>query len=503
MPQTPNSRPNIITRICLGLATLLLSLIKSHANDSDARPNILLVLADDLSPENLGIYDGSIATPHLDRLAQEGIYLQNAWATPMCGPTRVMVMTGSGAQRTGIWHNALKVRADGQNPVSFAQNHITLPRAMKDAGYATAIAGKPHLLGGAPNSPKVGFDEYCLHTLSTKKLPAGSHFDGKMETEYTLPGWQNPVTSRYWHPCIVENGKLLDTGDEDFGDEIFADFLLDFIEKSNRENRPAFAYFTMALPHTTAGADDETQAHRVPFPTTPSSGRPGKNYNGTWDEMVRYIDALMGKIRQQLEERSLIDNTIVVFTSDNGDQHTGAKMSATEQGARVPVIISGPREFIKPKGSSSALFSLADLLPTCVSWAAGEVPSTEIIDGISQADYFAYKSPAPRKILDSYCGTARMIRDQNWCLEAVDPLRDHPAGRLYRYNKDGTRTQLKPSEMTEASIIAKQYLERRLSELPYFDPSLPHIESALAAYSNAPHQHQLEFTNELSWYIKK
>lgn len=469
---------------------------------SISKPNILLVLADDLSPENLGVYGGSIPTPHLDRLADNGVYLQHAWATPMCGPTRAMVLTGCGAQRTGNWHNALNVRPDQKNAYDLAGNHLFISKAMKDAGYATAVAGKPHMIGSNPMSNKVGFEQYCLHNLFVKDLPAGSEFDGKLETEASLPGWNNPVTSRYWHPCVVQNGKLLDTTDHDFGDELFADFLVDFIADSNADDRPAFGLFMMALPHTTAGADDRSQRDRVPFPTTPLSGRPGENYNGTWEECIEYIDTLMGSIQKQLEEKGLAENTIIIFTTDNGDQHSGAKMSATEPGARVPVIIAGPAEHIKVEGSSDILFSLADLLPTCVAWAGGEVPSTDVIDGINQADFLAGKAPAPRKWLDSYCGTARLVRDMDWCLEAVDPFEGFSEGRLYRYTQEGGRLLIKEEEMTKPSKQAKARLMAHLEQLPYFDRSMPHIDAALIRYLSAPHRHKQVFVNGKMWYME-
>lgn len=489
----------MMKKVCIGLL-----LVMGFVPDGIAapKPNILLILADDLSPLNLGAYGGTIPTPHLDRLADNGVYLQNAWATPMCGPSRAMLMTGCGAQRTGIWHNALNVRPDRKNPHDLAGNHLYISKAIKDAGYATAVAGKPHMIGGNPSAREVGFDQYCLHNLFVKDLPAGSEFDGKLETEASLPGWNNPVASRYWHPCVVQNGKLLDTTDNDFGDEMFADFLVEFFADSNRENRPAFGLFMMALPHTTAGADDLSQRDKVPFPTTPLSGRPGENYDGTWEECIEYIDTLMGRMQKQLKERGLDKNTIIIFTTDNGDQHTLAKMSATEQGARVPVIISGPSKQIKVSGSSDILFSLADLLPTCVAWAGGEVPSTDVIDGINHADFMAGKAPGPRKMLDSYCGTARLVRDADWCLEAVDPLEGFPDGRLYRYNKDGSHTQIVDGQMTERAMVAKKKLMRYLDELPYFDKSLPHIDAALKRYLSAPHRHKQVFYNSEMWYMK-
>jgi len=362
------------------------------------KPNILLVFADDLSPEHLGCYGGTkIPTPHLDRMAARGLLFQTAWVTPMCGPSRALVMTGSKAHRTGHWHNSLVVREDGKNPHMYAHYMMTMPRLLQSAGYATALSGKVHAMGGEPLSPEVGFDEACLHE-KYGVLPEGGIFDGAWETRESFPGWGKPVSSRFWHPCIVENGKTRPTAPEDFGDDIFADFLLDFIRRHNDEGRPAFGFFSMNLPHTIAGVDAD-------LPTTPLSGRPGCLTSGTWEECVRYVDELVGRLQKGLEERGLADNTILIFTTDNGDQATGAKGSVTEHGCRVPLIITGPQRFITVKGVTSALFNLAELMPTFADWAGADVPSADEIDGVNQAGFIAGR------------GEGR----ENGCMGALEP----------------------------------------------------------------------------------
>ena len=448
------------------------------------KPNILLIFADDLSPEYFGSYGGTkTPTPNVDRMAERGLTFQNAWVTPMCGPSRALVITGSYANRTGIWHNALNVRADGQDPHHFAPYHPTLAKVMKGAGYVTAISGKPHELGGDPRSPEVGFDESCLHELDIANLPEGAVFDGEWETRESLPGWGKPVTSRYWHPCIVQNGKLLKTKPEEFGDDIHADFLLDFMKRQRDAGKPAFGFFTMNLPHSIAKVG-------VPeLPTTPLSGRPGKLTGGTFEECVQYVDVLVGRLLKGLEERGLTENTIVIFTTDNGDQMNG-KGSLTELGARVPLVIDGPAPWITRRGSTPALASLADLLPTLAAWGGADVPSTDVIDGVSLAGFIEKTAPAPREYLYSYLGTGRLIRDLDWCLEAVDPLVGLPVGRLYRYQPDGSRTLITMDAEDAAARKARARLMGYLEEIPHLDTSLPHVVDALEKYENAPHRHR-------------
>ncbi len=454
-------------------------------------PNILLIVADDLSPENFGFHGGErIRTPNLDRLASIGVVFENVWTTPMCMPSRAQILSGSNASRTGIWHNQLNVRPDGKNPLEYARYHPTIPMQLKEAGYRTALAGKAHAIGtGIPgttnlNPSKAGYDEWSIYDSSGELAEAE-----RWETEGTPPGFRGPVASRHWQPSVYENGEPRPTTPDDFGDDLFADFLLDFMERSAEQGEPSIAIFMMNLPHTVAGG-------RPNLPTTPLSGRPGSNREGTFEECVAYIDVIVGRMVDRLEETGILDDTIVVFTTDNGDVGYG-KAFIVEQGARVPLVMIGPEEHIGRTGRSTALFSLADLLPTLCDWAGTEVPASNEIDGRNYAPYLRGDPTPPRSWLYSYLGTGAAIRDAEWVLEAYDPIGGHE-GRLYRYLEPGGNIldpgrKLIPADTTDPDALsARANFVEILEEAHRFDLDNPRVVRALERYGEAAWPHRLD-----------
>ncbi len=444
------------------------------------RPNILVIMADDISPERFGCYGKRKAgTAVIDALAEKGIMFKTCWATPMCAPTRALLATGRYAYRTGVYHNALW--AGGKSSRNFASDHLTFARVLKQHGYATAIAGKKMTLGGDIDSPEVGFDEHCYH-LGQDKLPEGVEFDGLYEGRYRKISDQRPVTSRYWHPGIVRNGKGLKTGPEDFGEDIFADFLIDFMKRHREE--PFLAYFPMNLPHCVAGGGR---------PTTPLSGRPGKLRGGKIGELVRYIDKVVGRLVGALDDLQLRDNTIVFFTSDNADAGKG-KARATAQGARVPMVVNGPQHLVRQRGAVDALTDFSDIFPTLLELAGAKVPDGYELDGKSLAPYLAGKTDAHRDWIYSYIGTAEMVRDDRWVLEAVDPLGGHPKGRLYDCGESRTPDDylnVTGSKSPQAQAARKR-LEKILAGIPGFDTSDKFTRQALERYKTAPFKHKLK-----------
>lgn len=204
-------------------SVLLLSL-----SAKESQPNILLIMADDLGAETLACYGNTVyTTPRLDRMALEGVRFVNAFATPVCTPTRAMILTGLYPNRTGFLErldSPLDTEKNNRLPV-----HIkTFGNLFQDAGYSTAIAGKWHLgdFQKFPDQPTShGFDEYCLWV------------------QY----WDGVRPSRYYGPHNWENGEYKVHPEEVFGPDHYSDFLLDFIERN--QDRPFLAYYSMNLVH--------------------------------------------------------------------------------------------------------------------------------------------------------------------------------------------------------------------------------------------------------------
>lgn len=327
--------------------------VQSHAQPASRR-NIVLIMADDLGQETLGCYGGtSYQTPHLDRLARDGMRFEHCYAMPVCHPTRVCLLTGRYPFRMGHprWGTFPK-NAESQ----------TFAWALKKAGYATAVAGKWQLtlLGKDPEHPhRLGFDEYALF------------------------GWHEGP--RYHDPLIWQNGKLRQDTQGRFGPDLYVEFLIDFI--SRHKGQPFLVYYPMALCHDVT---DDLKAP-VPYP-------PGKNRYLNYQEMVQSMDQAVGRLVAALDRLGLRNRTIILFTGDNGtasrsiiratqsgqnkyryirdpvvsqfgDQAIpGGKGTLRDAGTRVPLIVNWPGT--TPQGQvAQDLIDLSDFFPTLIDLA--------------------------------------------------------------------------------------------------------------------------------------
>ena len=187
--------------------------------------NVLFITADQWRGECLSaLGHPCLKTPNLDRLAKSGIQFTTCYTACICHPTRFEIMTGQYGYRNGVNHFA--GRAGGPKPDSREEqivNHLTFGKVLKSAGYATAVAGKWQLSGKLPSLVvECGFDEYCIWAYK-HNLPEGVKHTGGWE------GVKSQKTSRFWHPSILKNGKYMPTTIDDYGPDIYTDFLIDFI----------------------------------------------------------------------------------------------------------------------------------------------------------------------------------------------------------------------------------------------------------------------------------
>ncbi len=303
--------------------------------------NIILIMADDMGYECLGSYGcTSYSTPALDRLAENGIRVTHCISQPLCTPSRDKIMTGLYNYRNYEYFEYL-------NP-----NQRTFAHLMKEAGYATCIAGKWQLNGlfykldGYQDNTRpyhFGFDEYCLWQLTHTRSEG----------------------ERYAHPLIEQNGEILPVDSSSYGPDIFCDYMLDFIER-NRESS-FFVYYPMVLVHD-------------PFVPTPDSeiwNQPEHRFdrdNRYFKDMVEYTDKIIGRLVDKLITLDLDKNTLIMFTGDNGTsraittdtdhgQIRGGKGKTTDAGTHVPLIIYWPAKIKKGK-VFNGLIEFSDFYPT-------------------------------------------------------------------------------------------------------------------------------------------
>ena len=433
--------------ITLLLATLPLPAIAQQRAAPDAKPNVIVILADDLGASELSCYGGTeYKTPHLDRLAASGVRFQTAFASPVCHPSRFTILTGQYGCHHGVYNFAGKrggPDVKGQGPDNIA-SHVVWPQLLRKAGYATAMAGKWQLSGTHPTGIReAGFDEHCA--WASRELLSKQDRDRAAAAGISF-------RSRYWHPSIVRNGQWLPTTPDDYGPDVFNDFVIDFARR--HKDRPFAVYYPMPLTH---GPWVSTPI------TTKSPADRQKKSPANFGANVQYMDLLVGRLLDALEAEGLRDNTLILFTADNGTGGDG-KSQATEKGARVPFIASAPG-WLKPRLAAAALADLSDVLPTLLDLAGAPPPADRPIDGRSLAPFLRGQSDRTRDWIFAYQADRRILRTSRWLLEDNSPLH---YGRLYDCGdrRDGTGyTDVTASDAPDV-VAAKRRFDELLANLP-------------------------------------
>ena len=361
------------------------------------KPNIILICADDLGIEALKAYGGhGVQTPHLDKLADNGMLFTHCFANPACSPSRVEIMTGTYPGFTGVTHVLSKWDDNTYlDPTKFN----SFANQLKKAGYATAIAGKWNVSWLERNDTvkAFGFDEHCLWQM------------------YDRNGSKR---SRYYKPHFRMNGRIEDESiAKQFGPDVLADFMIDFMKRKKGE--PFLVYYPALLVHT--------PYIRVPGGQATSAVPDSEQKNGPecFAEMVEYLDKNVGRLVNTVDELGISNKTIVIFCADNGthgpvtsvwgENRTrikGGKMTMTDRGSRVPLIVSWPQT-ITPGTRCDDLVELADFLPTFLQIASAPKP-VQHIHGQSFLPQLLGKEAPPRQWVHIEYKNNRQIRTREW-----------------------------------------------------------------------------------------
>lgn len=429
---------------------LLAILCATHAVAAPAtrsKPNLIVIMADDIGAGELGGYGHPAhRTPHLDRLGKTGVQFDTCYTAPVCHPTRFTLMTGQYGFRTGVLNFSGK---RGGPPAKHAgaddiANHLTFAQPLKAAGYATALAGKWQLSGSHPTVVReTGFDEYCIWGFR-------EHYSEEDQAKALAAGID--FRSRYWRPSICQNGRWVPTGENDYGPDIFTNFLIDFLQR--HRNEPFFLYLPMPLTHG-------------PWLPTPNSFKPGmdrvKSNKANFRANVEYVDTLVGRIVRALDEAGVRDNTILFFTGDNGTGGEG-KSTATEKGARVPLIVNGPG-LVPPRGVTPALADTSDIFPTLMEFAGAKIPPARVLDGRSLAPFLRGERDTTREWIFAYQADRRILRTERWLLEDNSPR--HP-GRLFDcgVSRNGAGYRDVTDSQAPEAMAARRYFDGLLKNLP-------------------------------------
>ena len=355
------------------------------------RPNILIFVVDDLGYGDVGAYGGGEAlgapTPHIDRLAREGLKLTSTYAQPSCTPTRAALNTGRLPVRSGLTSPKLL------NDNADISSELLAAKILSDAGYRTALSGKWHLGEKDGSRPwQVGFVEFTgfLGVANAYQEEHPSSTDVANDPELLAQLRAMPGSRDLWSATKERGGKSLgqiNWSNDATLDQKFATFSEDFIRRSVKSGKPFY------LSH------NFTKVHYFNQPSKAFVGRSATK--DVYRDSVMEVDDIVGRLTKLLEDLKIADNTIVFFTSDNGPEEDsypesgttpfrGAKGTTLEGGVRVPGIFWWPG-MIKPGRVSDGLFDMTDMFNTSLAVAgvdAGKVvPADRYIDGIDQSAF--------------------------------------------------------------------------------------------------------------------
>jgi arylsulfatase A len=467
-----------MTRAVLVAATLIA--MAAAASAADERPNIIVILADDLGYGDLGCYGSpNIDTPHIDRLASEGLRFTSFYAAPFCGPSRAALMTGCYPPRVSLAFNHSPRAVTGIH-----HDEVTIAELLRSVGYATMHIGKWHL-GDAPEflPRRHGFDRFFGLPYSNDMFPYHETVPAaddepplqqaiRRRADYTGSPWRGrtwPAPHPFEKPLpLYDDDQVLETmPDQTQLTTRYTEQAVQFIR--DHRDRPFFLYLAHAMPHVYLYVSDKFA---------------GKSERGLYGDVVMEIDWSVGQIVSTLQEIGLDERTLIVVTSDNGpwlpygiDGGSAGplrqgKGSLYEGGVRVPAIFRWPGRI--PAGRrTSEIAGLIDLHPTLAGLAGAALPTDRVVDGRDLARlltgqtqrgpheyhyYFGGSAPGEANLL--------AVRDRRWKLfvqrQAEGPL---TAGALYDLAQD-------VSERTDRAADHPQEAQRLLAAARAFREDL-------------------------------
>lgn len=423
-----NFRFNSNILFILAIIAFNLSCNSQEKGKTNQNPNIVLIMADDLGYETIGAYGSKMyQTPNLDNMAKEGMLFSHCYSMPLCTPSRVQLMTGKYSFRNYVGFGILD------------KNERTFGHLMQDAGYKTCVVGKWQLLGNEkqrklagglvgsrPN--EAGFDEYCLWQIDDRG-------------------------SRYKNPTLSISGKGTRKFEGGYGPDVFVDYIENFIEQNS--NTPFFLYYPMVITHDPF----------VPTPNHPDYGDEKANKSNDpkyFGSMVNYMDSLIGRIVNKLEEQNIRENTLILFIGDNGTdrdissiflgkEFKGNKGYTNDAGTHVPFIASWLGK-IKPNSINDNLVDFTDFLPSIMEAGSLVIPNEFVTDGVSFYSQligetkrirdwvFCHYDPNWNKFIPS-----RFVHNKDWKL--------YEDGSIYNISED--LEELNP--LKEENLTSEQY----------------------------------------------
>jgi len=336
------------------LCTILIAAATAQAAK---RPNVVLVITDDQGYGDLSCHGNPVLkTPHLDKLHSESVRLTDYHVAPTCSPSRAALITGHWTNRTGVWHTIM-----GRSMLR--ANEVTIGKILGDGGYHTGMFGKWHLGDNYPYRPEDrGFQEVLRH--------------GGGGVGQTPDFWDNA----YFDGSYFHNGKAVPA--KGFCTDVFFDYAKRFINKVKDDDKPFFVYLCTNAPH---GPMHSPEKFSAPY------SKQGVNL-GNFFGMIANIDHNVGQMRAFLKKKGLAENTIFIFTTDNGTSSganvhnngmRGRKGSEYDGGHRVPFFMHWPKGGLNKGRDVNMITSYVDIVPTLIDYCDVPSPKGVKFDGVN------------------------------------------------------------------------------------------------------------------------
>ncbi len=472
------------------MKTILLALLASSSTillaTPKTKPNVILIYADDISARELPMYESSkwsgfrgkdstdrnflAKTPVIDRLANEGVFIENAWAANVCSPSRAMMMTGRHASLHKWWHNGdYGVIRDSSAPQGriaplYESSPLLIGHAAQKAGYATQWVGKTQMK--QCDHARFGFDEgvftpgsfmfpdnpktnFKLVNANIKSEKSQRNLDtGEIVNSYPQTSWfWQPSVALMNHPSLSKKTKLWKGqsapiaywpntakskkgfGPHTYGPDVELNFIFDFIERQHSAKKPFFIYHTSHLGHDQF--DWLNPESKDKWPGTPVVKWNGREYvrtepkvtgnKGNYDSHdtitetgmhthVGYLDYQLWQYLQKLDTLGITDNTIIIFAADNGTSGYGKGSHDRQKGCHVPFFIYAPGFELSKQGKQKALFSMADVLPTLAEIMGTALPADYELHGESLWSFLTTDKETHRDWIYCYKNEKQLIR---------------------------------------------------------------------------------------------
>jgi arylsulfatase A len=374
------------TAILLVLVVFAYGSSPACAAGKSSKPNIIFILADDLGMDGVGCYGADRKTPNIDALAKTGVRFETCYSAPLCGPSRCLAMTGRYAFRTG----GLTNKSWSKGPGAQSRDEISIAKLLQQFGYKTGMGGKWRQMGETPRN--WGFDEYL--------------------TDGTPSGW-------FWQKSYIKNGMTVTHDKDVYCPDAVHDFAIDFINRHKDE--PFFFYYSTHLVH-------------APILRTPDTKPGTTSGKDLYNDNIAYMDKQVGLLVKELEKLKLLENTLIVFSGDNGTVSghrsliggrlvQGSKGTMLEGGSRVPLIASW--KGVAPAGKVvKDLTDFSDFFATFADVAGAPLPKNVTIDGQSFAPQLRGEAGRPREWIYVQLGDQWFVRSQGWKLSQKGELFD-------------------------------------------------------------------------------